>query len=38
MSAADASLAQPDEIDALIERCLHGDQSAWETIVRLHSL
>ena len=36
MSAADASLAQPDEIDALIERCLHGDQSAWETIVRLH--
>jgi RNA polymerase sigma-70 factor (ECF subfamily) len=22
--------------DALIERCLHGDQSAWETIVRLY--
>jgi RNA polymerase sigma-70 factor (ECF subfamily) len=34
--SADASSAQSDEIDALIERCLHGDQSAWETIVRLH--
>ena len=34
--SADASTAQPHEIDALIERCLHGDQTAWETIVRLH--
>ena len=24
------------EIDALIERCLAGDQAAWEDIVRLH--
>jgi RNA polymerase sigma-70 factor (ECF subfamily) len=34
--SADASSAQSHEIDALIERCLHGDQAAWETIVRLH--
>jgi RNA polymerase sigma-70 factor (ECF subfamily) len=32
----DPSSAQPQEIDALIERCLHGEQAAWETIVRLH--
>jgi RNA polymerase sigma-70 factor, ECF subfamily len=32
----DPSSAQPQEIDALIERCLHGDQAAWEAIVRLH--
>jgi RNA polymerase sigma-70 factor (ECF subfamily) len=34
--SADAFSAQPSEIDALIERCLSGDQAAWETIVRLH--
>src|SRR6187397_1634221 len=34
--STDTSSAQPHEIDALIERCLKGDQSAWETIVRLH--
>jgi RNA polymerase sigma-70 factor, ECF subfamily len=28
--------AQPQDIDALIERCLAGDQTAWEDIVRLH--
>ena len=28
--------AQPPHIDAIIERCLAGDQSAWEDIVRLH--
>jgi len=28
--------ARPQNIDALIERCLAGDQSAWEEIVRLH--
>ena len=31
-----ADAAPPQEIDALIERCLSGDQAAWETIVRLH--
>jgi RNA polymerase sigma-70 factor (ECF subfamily) len=35
--SSDASSGQPrDDIDALIERCLHGDQAAWEAIVRLH--
>jgi RNA polymerase sigma-70 factor, ECF subfamily len=28
--------ALPPHIDALIERCLAGDQAAWEDIVRLH--
>ena len=28
--------ALPPPIDALIERCLAGDQAAWEDIVRLH--
>src|SRR5205085_2308500 len=28
--------APPDETEALIQRCLRGDQSAWERIVRLH--
>jgi RNA polymerase sigma-70 factor (ECF subfamily) len=32
----DASSAQPDAIDTLIQRCLAGDQAAWEQIVRLH--
>jgi RNA polymerase sigma-70 factor (ECF subfamily) len=26
----------PDDIEALIQRCLRGDQAAWERIVRLH--
>src|SRR4051795_11939186 len=28
--------APPDETEALIQRCLAGDQQAWEEIVRLH--
>ena len=28
--------AQPVTVDELIERCLSGDQQAWEQIVRLH--
>jgi RNA polymerase sigma-70 factor (ECF subfamily) len=28
--------APPDETEALIQRCLRGDQVAWERIVRLH--
>jgi RNA polymerase sigma-70 factor, ECF subfamily len=32
----DASSAQPDAIDTLIQRCLAGDQAAWEQIVRQH--
>src|SRR5215212_7400587 len=35
-SAMSADAAPPHQIDALIERCLNGDQAAWETIVRLH--
>ena len=27
---------QPNAIDEIIERCLNGDQQAWEEIVRLH--
>jgi len=34
--SADASSTQPHAIDEIIQRCLNGDQSAWETIVRLH--
>src|SRR3954453_19804536 len=34
MSADQA--APPDDIEALIQRCLRGDQAAWERIVRLH--
>jgi RNA polymerase sigma-70 factor (ECF subfamily) len=34
MSADHAAL--PDDIEALIQRCLRGDQAAWERIVRLH--
>jgi RNA polymerase sigma-70 factor (ECF subfamily) len=33
---ADSPLAQPAAPDELIERCLQGDQVAWETIVRQH--
>lgn len=32
----DPSPVVPDAIDALIQRCLAGDQAAWETIVRQH--
>src|SRR6476619_1434847 len=28
--------ASPDDIEALIQRCLRGDQVAWERIVRQH--
>jgi len=34
--SADTSSAHSYDIDELIERCLNGDQAAWETIVRLH--
>ena len=30
------SIQPPDAIDALIQRCLAGEQQAWEEIVRLH--
>jgi RNA polymerase sigma-70 factor (ECF subfamily) len=33
---ADSPPAQPAAPDELIERCLQGDQRAWETIVRQH--
>src|SRR5215218_2457607 len=33
---ADTPLAQPAAPDELIERCLRGDQLAWEMIVRQH--
>ena len=33
---ADFSRAQPAAMDELIERCLRGDQLAWESIVRQH--
>ena len=33
--ASDA-VSPPQEIDPLIERCLSGDQAAWEDIVRLY--
>ena len=28
--------SSPDDIETLIQRCLQGDQAAWERIVRLH--
>ena len=34
--APDAASPPPQEIDPLIERCLNGDQAAWDTIVRLY--
>lgn len=34
--AADAFSDQPQATDEVIQRCLDGDQVAWETIVRLH--
>src|ERR671912_295507 len=33
---ADTPIAQPAAPDELIERCLRGDQLAWEMIVRQH--
>lgn len=33
---SDMSSATPDAIDALIQRCLTGDQDAWAQIVRQH--
>ncbi len=32
----DASSVEPDAIDTLIQRCLAGDQAAWEQIVRAY--
>src|SRR5918996_5990749 len=34
--SADARPAQPQPIDEIIQRCLNGDQTAWEAIVRMH--
>ena len=34
--AVDPSAAAPQKIDPLIERCLKGDQRAWDEIVRLY--
>jgi RNA polymerase sigma-70 factor (ECF subfamily) len=34
--SADSPAASPDTIETLIQRCLQGDQLAWETIVRQH--
>jgi len=34
--APDAATPQPQEIDAVIERCLAGDQAAWDVIVGLY--
>src|SRR3989454_4191504 len=33
---ADAATPAPQEIDSIIERCLKGDQSAWDAVVRLY--
>src|ERR1700716_1975227 len=32
--SADLPAASPDAIETVIQRCLHGDQSAWDAIVR----
>ncbi len=34
--SVDSAAAQPATPDRLIERCLDGDQAAWDTIVRQH--
>jgi RNA polymerase sigma-70 factor, ECF subfamily len=34
--SADARTSEPQPIDDIIQRCLSGDQAAWESIVRLH--
>ena len=33
---ADQPAASPDDVETLIQRCLQGDQRAWETVVRQH--
>src|SRR6202140_4250998 len=33
---ADLPAASPDAIETVIQRCLQGDQSAWDLIVRQH--
>src|SRR5499427_9976369 len=33
---SDEQSASPDALEALIQRCLRGDQSAWEAIVKQH--
>jgi RNA polymerase sigma-70 factor (ECF subfamily) len=33
---SDQPAAQPDAIETLIQRCLQGDQTAWDVIVRQH--
>ena len=34
--SGDAAPGAPPSIDQIIQRCLSGDQAAWETIIRLH--
>ncbi|HVC21129.1 MAG TPA: sigma-70 family RNA polymerase sigma factor [Vicinamibacterales bacterium] len=34
--SADLPATQPTAVDTLIQRCLHGDQAAWNDIVRLY--
>ena len=34
--SADGSSAPPPATDEIIERCLNGDQAAWESIVRMY--
>jgi RNA polymerase sigma-70 factor (ECF subfamily) len=34
--SADLPALQPDALETLIQRCLRGDQTAWELIVRQH--
>jgi RNA polymerase sigma-70 factor (ECF subfamily) len=34
--AASSEAASPQPIDALIQRCIDGDEAAWDTVVRQH--
>jgi len=34
--SGDAAPGAPPSIDQIIQRCLSGDQAAWEAIVRLY--
>src|SRR5678810_148066 len=34
--SADSPVIPPDALETLIQRCLRGDQTAWELIVRQH--
>jgi RNA polymerase sigma-70 factor (ECF subfamily) len=34
--SADSSSAPTQATDEIIERCLNGDQAAWESIVRMY--